>query len=139
MSSFPAKDANLRLPGLDGLRAIALIAVVIFHADVTWAQGGYLGVDLFFVISGFIITSLLIKENQAGIHSALFQFYWRRAKRLLPASYLMVAAVVLVAALGAADALPQLRGDATASLFYATNWELVWHKTSYFEAMGRPP
>ncbi|MGF6409561.1 acyltransferase family protein [Paraburkholderia sp. MM5482-R1] len=139
MSSFPARDPTLRLPGLDGLRAIALIAVMLFHADITWAQGGYLGVDVFFVISGFIITSLLVKDTQDGIHSTLFQFYWRRAKRLLPASYFMVAAVVLVAALGAVDALPQLRGDATASLFYATNWELIWHKTSYFEAMGRPP
>lgn len=131
--------APARLPGLDGLRAIAVAAVMLFHADFQWARGGYLGVDLFFVISGFLITGLLAREIDANGRLALGHFYWRRAKRLLPASWLMMAAVVIVAARIATDALPHLRGDAVASLLYVTNWELLRSNTSYFEAMGRPP
>lgn len=128
-----------RLSGLDGLRAIAVAAVVLFHADFYWARGGYLGVDLFFVISGFLITGLLAREVDATGRIRLGDFYWRRAKRLLPASWLMMAAVVVTAACIARDALPHLRPDALASLLYATNWELLHANTSYFEATGRPP
>ncbi|GLQ89622.1 acyltransferase family protein [Dyella flagellata] len=131
--------APLRLPGLDGLRAIAVSAVMLFHADFRWARGGYLGVDLFFVISGFLITGLLAREVDATGRLDLGHFYWRRAKRLLPASWLMMAAIVVAAALIARDALPHLRGDSVASLLYITNWELLHANTSYFEAMGRPP
>lgn len=128
-----------RLSGLDGLRAIAVTAVVLFHADFYWARGGYLGVDLFFVISGFLITGLIAREVEATGRSSLGDFYWRRAKRLLPAAWLMMAVVVAVAARVARDALPHLRSDAVASFFYATNWGLLRSQTSYFEAIGRPP
>lgn len=131
--------APARLAGLDGLRAIAVAAVVLFHADFYWARGGYLGVDLFFVISGFLITGLLAHEVEATGRLKLGEFYWRRAKRLLPASWLMMMAVVIAAALFARDALPHLRSDTLASLLYATNWELLHSNTSYFEATGRPP
>jgi peptidoglycan/LPS O-acetylase OafA/YrhL len=137
---FPSLFPQPRLRGLDGLRAIAVCAVLLFHADVPWARGGYLGVDLFFVISGFLITGLLADQCQReGSGGLLLPFYWRRAKRLLPAAWVMIAAVVITAALFAADALPRLRGDALASLFYVTNWELIAHQTSYFESTGRPP
>ncbi len=128
-----------RLPGLDGLRAIAIIAVLLFHADFYWARGGYLGVDLFFVISGFLITSLLANEMErsGGLH--LSRFYWRRAKRLLPASWLMTASVVAASALCATDALPRLRSDAIATFVYLTNWELLRTHASYFESAGRMP
>ncbi|WP_266171645.1 acyltransferase family protein [Dyella subtropica] len=129
----------VRLTGLDGLRAIAVTAVLLFHADFYWARGGYLGVDLFFVISGFLITGLLASEIQTSKRLDLGQFYWRRAKRLLPAAWLMMAGVIAAAAWFATDALPHLRGDATASLVYLTNWELLRTHTSYFEATGRPP
>src|SRR4051794_14036344 len=74
-----------RIAGLDGLRAIAIGAVLLFHADFHWARGGYLGVDLFFVVSGFLITGLLAGEIEHGGRLDLRTFYWRRAKRLLPA------------------------------------------------------
>ncbi|HXC53884.1 MAG TPA: acyltransferase family protein [Rhizomicrobium sp.] len=130
---------HARLTGLDGLRAVAVVAVFLFHAEIPWAQGGYLGVDLFFVISGFLITGLLTAESEASGRLNLVQFYWRRAKRLLPASYLMTAAAVAAAALLAPDALPRLRWDTLASLAYVTNWELITSGRSYFEAMGRQP
>ena len=131
--------ATARLSGLDGLRAIAVAAVVLFHADFYWARGGYLGVDLFFVISGFLITGLIAREVDGSGRFDLADFYWRRAKRLLPASWLLMAVVVAVAAWVARDALPHLRRDTLASFFYVTNWELLHSQTSYFEATGRPP
>jgi len=128
-----------RLAGLDGLRAIAVIAVFLYHTETPWARGGYLGVDLFFVISGFLITHLLSAEFDSTSKLGLGQFYWRRAKRLLPASWLMTACTIVAAWLLAPDALPRLKGDALASLFYVTNWELLSAKASYFESIGRQP
>src|SRR2546421_3004283 len=69
---------------LDGLRGIAVLAVLLFHADVTWASGGYLGVDVFFVLSGFLITSLLLAELDSSAGIDLGRFWWRRVKRLMP-------------------------------------------------------
>ncbi|ULU24130.1 acyltransferase family protein [Dyella terrae] len=132
-------SVHTRLSGLDGLRAIAVSAVVLFHADFYWARGGYLGVDLFFVISGFLITGLMAREVDRRGRLDLRDFYWRRAKRLLPASWLMMAVVVAIATWVARDALPHLRNDVVASLAYVTNWELLRSQTSYFEATGRPP
>jgi peptidoglycan/LPS O-acetylase OafA/YrhL len=132
-------ESVARLRGLDGLRAIAVIAVFLFHADISWACGGYLGVDLFFVISGFLITSLLLREIKRTGKLSLGQFYLRRARRLLPASLLMTVATVIAAAVFAPDALPRLRADAIASFFYLTNWELIIAGRSYFEFIGRQP
>jgi len=128
-----------RLPGLDGLRAIAVTAVFLFHADITWMKGGYLGVDLFFVISGFLITSLLIAETEKLGRLHIGDFYVRRARRLLPASYLMTVAVILAAGVWATDALPRLRDDTIASLFYVTNWEFIYRGQSYFADIARQP
>jgi peptidoglycan/LPS O-acetylase OafA/YrhL len=128
-----------RFAGLDGLRALAVTAVFLFHADFYWVRGGYLGVDLFFVISGFLITSLIVREVENTGRLKLGTFYWRRAKRLLPASMLMTTIVVMIAAMLAPDALPRLRRDVVASLAYVTNWELLHSKVSYFEMVGRPP
>ncbi len=79
------------LPGLDGLRAIAVIGVLLYHAGVGWIPGGFLGVDLFFVISGFLITSLLLAESDLTGRISLRHFYLRRARRLLPALAAMLA------------------------------------------------
>jgi len=129
----------VRLQGLDGLRAIAVAAVFAFHADFGWARGGYLGVDVFFVVSGFLITSLLADEFDREWTIRLGSFYWRRLRRLLPAVLLLMAVVTLVARALAPDALERLHDDAIASLFYVTNWELLAVDVPYFESMGRPP
>ena len=132
-------SAAPRLNGLDGLRAIAVTAVFLYHADLPWVRGGFLGVDLFFVISGFLITHLLARQVEGASGPVLAGFYWRRAKRLLPASWLVTAVAILAAWLVAPDALARLKNDTLASLLYVTNWELLLSKVSYFESIGRQP
>jgi peptidoglycan/LPS O-acetylase OafA/YrhL len=127
-----------RLPGLDGLRAIAVIGVLLYHAGVGFLPGGFLGVDLFFVISGFLITSLLLSEARPADHISLRQFYLRRARRLLPALVVMLAVVAAFMAIFAAADLGQARGDIAAALGYVSNWWYVLHHRSYFVAAGRP-
>ena len=126
------------LPSLDGLRAIAVLAVVFYHAGVGWFGGGYLGVETFFVISGYLITSILLLEHERGGRTNFRAFWLRRARRLLPAL-----AVVVLACLGYAVVfLPMevagLRTDALAAAGYATNWYLIFEQKSYFESLGRP-
>ena len=87
-------------PSLDGLRAVAVTLVVLFHAGLPWLTGGYLGVSVFFTLSGFLITSLLVAEHRSSGGISLSAFYARRARRLLPASLLCVALVVLAHAAG---------------------------------------
>jgi peptidoglycan/LPS O-acetylase OafA/YrhL len=133
------KTANSRrLPGLDGLRAIAVIGVLLYHAGVGWLPGGFLGVDLFFVISGFLITSLLLSEARLAGRLSLGHFYLRRARRLLPALVVMLAVVAVFMAIFAAADLGQARGDIAAALGYVSNWWYVLHHRSYFIAAGRP-
>src|SRR5665213_2165739 len=110
--------SNRRLPGLDGLRAIAVIGVLLYHAGVGWLPGGFLGVDLFFVISGFLITSLLLSEARTAGRLSLRQFYLRRARRLLPALFVMLAVLAVFMAIFAAADLGQARGDIAAALGY---------------------
>ena len=125
-------------PGLDGLRALAVAAVLLYHAGVRWMPGGFLGVDLFFVISGFLITSLLIKELQRAGQVDFPAFFRRRARRLLPA----LGIVLIVTAAGLVLFWPQelvrVRGDIVASLGYVTNWWFIIRHQSYFQATGRP-
>jgi peptidoglycan/LPS O-acetylase OafA/YrhL len=128
-----------RLSGLDGLRAVAVIGVLIFHAGVTHLPGGFLGVDLFFVISGFLITWLLIAERQRHGRISLGRFYLRRARRLLPALATMVAATTVFMALFFRDDLAEARGDIGAAAGYFSNWWYVLHHRSYFVAAGRQP
>ena len=130
--------SNRRLPGLDGLRAIAVIGVLLYHAGVGWLPGGFLGVDLFFVISGFLITSLLLSEARTAGRVSLRQFYLRRARRLLPALFVMLAVLAVFMAIFAAAELGQARGDIAAALGYVSNWWYVLHHRSYFIAAGRP-
>jgi peptidoglycan/LPS O-acetylase OafA/YrhL len=130
---------STRMAGLDGLRALAVIGVLLYHAGVKWVPGGFLGVDLFFVISGFLITSLLISERQRTGAIALGRFYLRRARRLLPALFAMVAATTVFMALFARGDLRQARGDIAAAAGYFSNWWYVLHHRSYFVAAGRQP
>jgi peptidoglycan/LPS O-acetylase OafA/YrhL len=110
------------LPGLDGLRAIAVVAVMIYHANHTWLKGGFLGVEVFFVISGYLITLLLMGEDERTGGVNLRDFWMRRARRLLPALYVMMAllAVYITAFYPAVRA--QTRGDFVAGIFYVSNW-----------------
>jgi peptidoglycan/LPS O-acetylase OafA/YrhL len=126
-------------PGLDGLRAVAVGVVLLFHAGTPWAPGGFLGVDLFFVISGFLITSLLISGSERHGRVRLGDFYLRRARRLLPALYLLLVAVTLVCALFVRDELAGLGGQVLSALAYVTNWYFIVEQQSYFTALGRPP
>jgi len=126
------------LSGLDGLRAVAVLAVLFFHAGLGSVTGGFLGVDVFFVISGFLITTLLLREHAASGGINLLAFWRRRARRLLPALFLVLAGVLLWAALVAPDLLARLRVDVLAAAGYVTNWYLLIDQQSYFEAAGRP-
>ena len=127
-----------QLPGLDGLRAIAVIAVIVYHLNDSWLPGGYLGVDVFFVISGYLITSLLLAEYERTDEVALGRFLVRRAKRLLPAVGVLLFAVTVLAGLFARDALGAIRADLPPSIFYAMNWHLLLEHASYASSFGRP-
>ena len=127
-------------PALDGLRAVAVIAVLLFHGGAAVTPGGFLGVDLFFVLSGFLITSLLLTEWQTTGTVSLRSFWSRRARRLLPALLLVVAAVAVYTVVAAtAGEAGRFRRDALATLFYVGNWNFVGDELSYFEQAGRPP
>jgi peptidoglycan/LPS O-acetylase OafA/YrhL len=129
------------LPALDGLRALAVAGVFAYHLGWGGATGGYLGVDLFFVLSGFLITTLLLEERALTGRVRLGAFWARRARRLLPALFLLVAVIALYVVLdgrfggtGAAASvnLSGLRGDALATLFYVANWHAIFSHQSYF-------
>ena len=127
------------MPALDGLRALAVIAVLLYHGDVSWARGGYFGVDAFFVLSGFLITGLLLNEFAAERSIALGAFWARRARRLLPAMAVVLVAVAVYAVVAAHPLeLRQLRGDGLSTLVYGTNWHQVVSHQSYFEQFAAP-
>jgi peptidoglycan/LPS O-acetylase OafA/YrhL len=125
--------------GLDGVRAIAVAGVLLYHGGVAKFSGGFLGVDVFFVLSGFLITSLLLSERTRRGHINLAAFWLRRARRLLPAAFLVVGVCTLVVAVFYPSLLPRARGDAIASFFYVNNWHQAFAHESYFAALGRPP
>jgi peptidoglycan/LPS O-acetylase OafA/YrhL len=125
-------------PGLDGLRAIAVAGVFLYHSRIDWLPGGFLGVDLFFVLSGYLITSLLLIEWEARNRIDLRRFWMRRARRLLPALVVVVLAALALSAIFARDDLARTRGDAVSSLLYYTNWHEIIANHSYFNLMGRP-
>jgi peptidoglycan/LPS O-acetylase OafA/YrhL len=123
--------------GLDGLRALAVVGVLLYHGGVPWANGGFLGVEVFFVLSGFLITTLLVNEWQRTGTVALGAFWARRARRLLPALFCMVAAVgIYYAAAGPMDAIPDLKGEGISTLLYAGNWHEISTGAGYFAATG---
>jgi peptidoglycan/LPS O-acetylase OafA/YrhL len=125
-------------PGLDGLRAIAVVAVFVYHSRIDWLPGGFLGVDLFFVLSGYLITSLLLVEWEARNQIDLRRFWLRRARRLLPALVVVVLASLILASIFARGDLARTRSDAVSSLLYYTNWHLILANHSYFVLMGNP-
>jgi peptidoglycan/LPS O-acetylase OafA/YrhL len=137
--SVPAGGLRLPyLPGLDGLRALAVIGVVLYHAGFAWIPGGFLGVEVFFVISGYLITSLLITEWQGKGGIDLKAFWLRRARRLLPALFVLLLATLAFAVIFLPEEVAGLRRDSAAAMGYFTNWSLILRNQSYFETVGRP-
>jgi peptidoglycan/LPS O-acetylase OafA/YrhL len=135
----PAGGSLSYMPALDGLRAFAVLAVLAYHGDMPWARAGFLGVDVFFVISGYLITALLLSEHTRNGRISLRRFWGRRALRLLPGLLVMLGVVALVVPILAPDQNESLRGDLTAALTYVSNWWLIFQDKPYFEAIGRPP
>lgn len=124
------------MSGLDGLRAFAVMAVVLYHLNIDWAPGGLLGVGIFFVLSGYLITDILAGQWERHHRFDLVDFWIRRARRLLPAMFAMVIVVVLWCLVVDHSRLPALVGDVPAALFYVSNWWFIFHKVSYFESFG---
>jgi peptidoglycan/LPS O-acetylase OafA/YrhL len=126
-------------PALDGIRALAVAGVLLFHGGVAALPGGFLGVDAFFVLSGYLITSLLLVELDATGRVRLGRFWARRARRLLPALLVvLIATVVGYRAVLGADELRLLRGDALATLGYGANWRMIYRGTDYFTQSAAP-
>ncbi|MEY2628492.1 MAG: hypothetical protein RL066_308 [Actinomycetota bacterium] len=127
------------IPAIDGLRAVAVIAVMLYHLGFKWIPGGFLGVDLFFVISGYVITRLLLDSIQRSGGLDLRAFYVARIRRLIPPLVFMIITTTIVVGLWAPDTMRRFLGDAPFALFGGMNWWLVFRHTDYFEAIGRPP
>ncbi len=125
-------------PSLDGLRALSVGVVLLYHAGFSWMRGGFFGVEVFFVVSGFLITSLLLDESDRNGQVSFRQFWLRRARRLFPALYAVLLAVAVWAALaGSAEQQTQVRRDIPWSVFYVNNWGQILGDVPYFA--GEPP
>lgn len=127
------------VPALDGVRAVAVLGVLVYHGSASWARGGFLGVDVFFVLSGFLISTLLLEQLGRTDRIGFKHFYAGRARRLLPALLAMMALSVVLIGVFAHDAAAQFRDSALPSLLYVANWSFIADHQSYFEAVGRPP
>ena len=127
------------IPAIDGLRALAVIAVMLYHLGFSWIPGGFLGVDLFFVISGYVITRLLLDSIEQSGGLDLRGFYLARARRLLPALIFTVTTTTIAIGIWAPDTIKRLLTDMPFSLTGTMNWWLVARHQDYFESIGRPP
>ena len=126
-------------PALDGLRALSVIAVILYHAGIDWIPGGFIGVEVFFVVSGFLITSLMIDEQHVSGKVSLKQFWIRRARRLLPALFTMLIASLVTVTFFAQDSAPDFRQDVLPALGYFSNWwQIYFVDTPYFAANSLP-
>jgi peptidoglycan/LPS O-acetylase OafA/YrhL len=134
----PLESRARYMPGLDGLRAVAVLAVIAYHLNLGWAPGGLLGVAVFFVLSGYLITDLLLGQRERYGQIRLGEFWKRRARRLLPALWVMLAVVVLWVSFGKPSQLASLRGDVVAALLYVSNWWYALQHVSYFASFGPP-
>jgi peptidoglycan/LPS O-acetylase OafA/YrhL len=134
----PVEASRPYLAGLDGIRAIAVLGVIAFHVGAAWAPGGLLGVGVFFVLSGYLITDLLVAEYRRRHTIDLGQFWLRRARRLLPALFLMLFVVIGWATLFDRAQLGALRDDLPSSIAYFSNWWFIYQHVSYFARFGPP-
>ncbi|WP_340014419.1 acyltransferase family protein [Paenibacillus sp. FSL K6-1318] len=126
------------MPGIDGLRAISVLAVIAYHFDFKWAQGGLLGVGIFFVLSGYLITDQILLEWRMHRNIFLWNFWVRRLRRLLPAMIGMLMFVAMWLIVTDPTRLLSLSGDFISSVFYVNNWYLIFHNVSYFDSFGPP-
>jgi peptidoglycan/LPS O-acetylase OafA/YrhL len=127
------------IPAIDGLRAVAVVAVMLYHLGFDWIPGGFLGVDLFFVISGYVITRLLLDSIQRSGGLDLRAFYVARIRRLVPPLLFMIIVTTVFVGAWAPDTMRRFLADTPFALFGGMNWWLVFRHTDYFEAIGRPP
>lgn len=134
----PERPKSRYIPALDGLRAFAVLAVIAYHMDMPWAKGGLLGVTVFFVLSGYLITSLLVIEFQGTGRINLPDFWLRRVRRLFPAIVFAVVCVAVLCTIFNHALLTKLRPDVIPSLFFFNNWWQIFHNVSYFDALGSP-
>ncbi len=134
----PVRGGQRYIPGLDGVRALAVLAVVAYHLDLSWAGGGLLGVGVFFTLSGYLITDLLLGQWETHGRLLLADFWLRRARRLLPALFVMLAVVAAWITVLDRSQLPAIRGDVGAAAVYVSNWWLIAQHNSYFARFGPP-
>jgi peptidoglycan/LPS O-acetylase OafA/YrhL len=134
-----ARRSISHIPAIDGLRAVAVLAVLLYHLGFRWIPGGFLGVDLFFVISGYVITRLLLDSIQRSGGLDLRGFYAARIRRLLPALVFMIVSTALFVGVWAPEAIKRFLTDIPFVLTGTMNWALVYRHQDYFEAIGRPP
>ncbi len=127
------------IPAIDGLRALAVIAVMFYHLGFSWIPGGFLGVDLFFVISGYVITRLLLDSIAQSGGLDLRGFYLARARRLLPALLFTIITTTIAIGIWAPDTIKRFVTDMPFALSGTMNWWLVAKEQDYFESIGRPP
>jgi peptidoglycan/LPS O-acetylase OafA/YrhL len=127
------------IPAIDGLRALAVMAVLFYHLGFNWIPGGFLGVDLFFVISGYVITRLLLDSIEQSGGLDLRAFYLARIRRLIPALGFMLATTAIAVGIWAPDTIKRFLIDTPFALTGTMNWWLVGHHLDYFEEIGRPP
>ncbi|SDN38296.1 acyltransferase family protein [Bacillus sp. OK048] len=132
----PSNDKRRYMPGIDGLRAIAVIGVILYHLNIPWFQGGFSGVTVFFVISGYLITDILIDEWNNNNKINYLRFMVRRFRRLAPALLFMIFIVTVWVILTNHPSFEKLRSDLLPSLLYLTNWWYIFHEVSYFESFG---
>ena len=139
MSSPRATLASTYIPAIDGLRAIAVFAVLLYHLGIKWLPGGFLGVDLFFVISGYVITRVILDSIQSANGLDLREFYYGRVRRLYPGLLLLIMVTTVLAATIAPDAIRRIVQDVPYVLTGTNNWHLVAIHQDYFQTVGRAP
>ncbi|MEH7464237.1 acyltransferase family protein [Bacillus thuringiensis] len=132
----PVKKSSRYMVGLDSLRGLAILAVILYHINFNWLPGGFLGVTVFFVLSGYLITDILVVEWKEKRRIDLKNFWLRRARRLLPGMLVMLVITLAWITISHSSLLWKMRGDSVAALFYFSNWWYIYHKLSYFESFG---
>ncbi|AJG91189.1 acetyltransferase (plasmid) [Bacillus tropicus] len=129
----PFKKNSRYMVGLDSLRGLAILGVILYHINFNWMPGGFLGVTVFFVLSGYLITDILAMEWKRNKRIDLKKFWLSRARRLLPGMLVMLVITLAWITIFHSSLLGKMRGDSIAALFYVSNWWYIYHKLSYFD------